>query len=114
MAGTKAGGKKASVTNKANHGDDFYAKIGSLGGKAGNTGGFCDRELARRAGAKGGSISRRGPSTRTHCKYGHSLEDAYIYKGNKNCRTCARLRSEKFREEYDRNTLSNKLRRIFK
>lgn len=34
MAGTKAGGLKAAVTNKAKHGKDFYAKIGKLGGKS--------------------------------------------------------------------------------
>lgn len=60
MAGTKAGGQKAAATNKARHGADFYAKIGSKGGKIGTTGGFAaNRELARIAGAKGGRISRR-------------------------------------------------------
>ena len=63
MAGTKAGAKKAAATNKARHGADFYAKIGSKGGKKGTTGGFyANRELARIAGAKGGRISRRGPA----------------------------------------------------
>lgn len=61
MAGTKEGGKAASKTNKAKHGADFYSKIGAKGGKKGKTGGFyANRELARIAGAKGGSISRRG------------------------------------------------------
>lgn len=60
MAGTKEGGKKAAATNKTRHGADFYAKIGSTGGKKGTTGGFyANRELARIAGAKGGRISRR-------------------------------------------------------
>jgi len=63
MAGTKAGAKKAALTNKARHGADFYAKIGSKGGKMGHTGGFyTNRDLARIAGAKGGRISRRGPA----------------------------------------------------
>jgi len=66
MAGTKAGAKKAAATNKARHGADFYAKIGSAGGKKGTTGGFfANRELARKAGAKGGRISRRGPAKKT-------------------------------------------------
>lgn len=61
MAGTKEGGKAAARTNKAKWGDDFYAKIGSKGGLKGKTGGFYeDRERARLAGAKGGTISRRG------------------------------------------------------
>jgi len=60
MAGTKAGGKAAAETNKRNHGKDFYARIGALGGKKGRTGGFyANRDLARAAGAKGGRISRR-------------------------------------------------------
>lgn len=61
MAGTKAGGLKAAATNKAKHGDDFYAKIGQKGGRNGHTGGFAaNPALARVAGRKGGTISRRG------------------------------------------------------
>ena len=63
MAGTKAGGLRAAETNKKKHGADFYAKIGAKGGKKGVTGGFfANRELARIAGKKGGSISRRTKS----------------------------------------------------
>ena len=61
MAGTKEGGKTAAATNKQLYGSDFYAKIGQKGGRNGNTGGFyANRELARRAGQKGGKISKRG------------------------------------------------------
>lgn len=60
MSGTKVSGKKAAATNKRKYGEDFYIKIGALGGKASNTGGFTNRELARRAGRIGGRISRRG------------------------------------------------------
>ena len=61
MAGTQAGGKAAAQTNKAKHGADFYAVIGSKGGRKGKTGGFwANREMAKIAGAKGGSISKRG------------------------------------------------------
>ena len=61
MAGTKKGGKKAAARNKELHGEDFYKKIGSAGGKKSTTGGFfANRELARIAGKKGGKISRRG------------------------------------------------------
>jgi hypothetical protein len=70
MAGTIAGGKAAAATNKAKYGEDFYAKIGTKGGKLGKTGGFASdsvvgadgltgRERARIAGAKGGKISKR-------------------------------------------------------
>lgn len=73
MTGTKAGGAKAAATNKKLHGEDFYAKIGQIGGKNNSgTGGFASMkvgrdgmtgpERARKVGAIGGSISRRGPS----------------------------------------------------
>lgn len=65
MAGSVEGGKSAAITNKQKYGDDFYIKIGALGGKAGTTGGFyANRELASIAGKKGGKIggkvSKRG------------------------------------------------------
>lgn len=60
MAGTVAGGRAAATTNKQRYGNDFYAKIGAIGGRKVKTGGFyANRELARIAGAKGGKISRR-------------------------------------------------------
>ena len=63
MAGTKAGGLKAAMKNKAKD-PDFYAKIGRKGGQNGRTGGFAaNPELARIAGAKGGRISRRRKAT---------------------------------------------------
>lgn len=59
MAGTVEGGKRAAKANLARD-PDFYKKIGALGGKKGTTGGFAaNRELASRAGRKGGLISRR-------------------------------------------------------
>lgn len=72
MSGTKKGGRKAARTNKERYGDGFYAVIGAIGGKNGNTGGFasdyehlCDviegsHRLALCAGAKGGKKSKRG------------------------------------------------------
>lgn len=64
MSGTKEGGIKAAKTNKELHGDDFYKKIGKKGGKVmGIMKGFAaNRELASKAGRKGGLISRRGKS----------------------------------------------------
>lgn len=65
MAGTKAGGQKAAATNKSKYGKDFYVRIGQMGGQLGRTGGFyADRELASRAGRKGGMTSRRGSKAR--------------------------------------------------
>lgn len=65
MGGTLVGGKAAAETNKKRHGDDFYRKIGSKGGKAlsSHPKGFAaNRDLARIAGKKGGQISRRRKS----------------------------------------------------
>jgi general stress protein YciG len=65
MAGTRAGGKKAALTNKERYGDNFYSDIGHKGGKNGHTGGFASNpELARLAGAIGGKKSKRGPAKR--------------------------------------------------
>lgn len=68
MPGTIDGGKAAADTNKKRHGEDFYNRIGGLGGKAKNPNkGFgSNRELASIAGRKGGLVrSKRGG------KYGH-------------------------------------------
>lgn len=60
MAGTKAGGVKTAITNKARYGMEFYRRIGAKGGQNGHTGGFAaNPELARKAGAKGGRVSSR-------------------------------------------------------
>ncbi len=62
MAGTKEGGIKASKTNKAKYGEDFYKIMGKKGGQVtGVLKGFAlDPERAKKAGQKGGKISRRG------------------------------------------------------
>lgn len=63
MARTRAGGLKAAATNIKKYGKNFYRENGRKGGQNGHTGGFAaNPELARVAGAKGGRISRRGPS----------------------------------------------------
>jgi len=69
VAGTKEGGLKAAATNKAKYGDSFYKRVGAIGGKIGNTGGFASefldkdgltgRERASKVGQIGGTISRR-------------------------------------------------------
>lgn len=61
MPGSLEGGRKAAATNKARYGEGFYARIGAIGGKKGGAKGFAlNPELARRAGRKGGLISKRG------------------------------------------------------
>lgn len=65
MSGTKAGGKKAALTNIKKYGKDFYRINGAKGGHNGHTGGFAaNPELAKIAGQKGGRISRRGAAKR--------------------------------------------------
>lgn len=60
MGGTKFGELKAAATNKQKHGDDFYKRIGAMGGKAKVPKGFAVQPmLARLAGAKGGRKSKR-------------------------------------------------------
>ena len=67
--GTKSGdlaSKRWRETMLKNHGGEeglrkMMAKVGAIGGRNGHTGGFAyNPELARIAGAKGGSISKRG------------------------------------------------------
>lgn len=63
MPGTRSGGLKAARTNKQKYGKDFYKINGRKGGIAKVPKGFAlDPALAIAAGAKGGSISRRGPA----------------------------------------------------
>lgn len=71
MPGTKAGGKAAAITNKENHGDDFYGKIGAIGGRYGKAEGVVkgfgtmSRPQVQAAGRIGGTISRRGSIMKT-------------------------------------------------
>lgn len=79
MSGTRIGGKKAAQKNVELHGKDFYRIIGSKGGQNGHTGGFASNPaLARIAGAKGGTISRRKKASEKQKK-----EKEYVWKGGK-------------------------------
>lgn len=60
MAGTRKGGLRACQTNKERYGEDFYIRIGAIGGSRTGLKGFAlDRKRASEAGRKGGQISRR-------------------------------------------------------
>ena len=63
MAGTAKGGRLAAMKNKKKYGSDFYARIGRMGGRKSNTGGFAAGEEGRKRasmyGAIGGARSRR-------------------------------------------------------
>jgi general stress protein YciG len=81
MSGTREGGLKAAVSNKTKYGTDFYVNIGKAGGTKSRGGGFAaDPELARRAGAKGGKISRRGKSKRNEWTKDEQIE-YYVSEG---------------------------------
>ena len=71
MAGTVSGGKRAAATNMKQFGEDFYKIIGSKGGqKKGIKKGFAlNPDLARRAGSKGGKISKRGSAKKKQKKF---------------------------------------------
>lgn len=51
---------KAAQTNKERYGENYYAKMGQIGGKKGAGAFYANPELARRAGKIGGRKSRRG------------------------------------------------------
>jgi general stress protein YciG len=58
MAQTKAGAAKAKAAILAKN-PNFYAEIGKVGGSRPTTGGFKDKELAKRAGAIGGRAKKK-------------------------------------------------------
>lgn len=61
MSGTKIGGAKAAATNKARYGEDFYKKMGAIGGKKSSGYPFGHGMVDPRViGAMGGKKSRRG------------------------------------------------------
>jgi hypothetical protein len=70
VPGTHVGGVTAGDTNKARYGDDYYRRIGKLGGLKSKGGQFTadyvgpdgatGREIASRLGSVGGKASRRG------------------------------------------------------
>jgi general stress protein YciG len=81
MSGTRPGGFKARDTNKNLYGEDYFSRIGRLGGRKSRGGGFTnDRELARRAGALGGSMSRRGKKLTPTEKKEVRKQFEYLYK----------------------------------
>lgn len=81
MVGTVAGGKKAAITNIKKYGKDFYRENGRKGGQNGHTGGFAaNPALARIAGAKGGRISRRGPSKRNFASQSNENRSSLAYE----------------------------------
>ena len=65
MSGNTKSAHKTAITLKKKYGEDYYVKIGAIGGKRGTTGGFfANRELAREAGRIGVLRSKRGPITK--------------------------------------------------
>ena len=66
MTGTRIGALKAKKKMMERFGEDWYSKIGKLGGQAMVPKGFAlNPQLAAEAGKKGGTISRRGPAKKS-------------------------------------------------
>jgi hypothetical protein len=59
MSGTRIGGLKSAKINKAKYGEDFYQRVGALGGAACVPKGFSTSGKASEAGKLGGTISSR-------------------------------------------------------
>ena len=69
MSGTKEGGLKTRQAIVSKYGEDYWKKIGAIGGTKGTTGGFAShyrgadgltgRERAKIAGSQGGKLSKR-------------------------------------------------------
>lgn len=99
MSGSVEGGHKAAAKNKANHGDDYYERIGRKGGAARVPKGFgVDRELARRAGAIGGRISRLP-------KKADKMESTWTlpnYRSSNSTTSTRRVRCASCKELFDR------------
>ena len=47
MTGTREGARKAAITNKERHGENFYRTIGAKGGRNGHTGGFSSDKVGK-------------------------------------------------------------------
>lgn len=65
MSGTREGNAKVVITLKQKYGDDYFKRIGAVGGKKSIGGGFAageeGRARARVYGAIGGKLGKRGP-----------------------------------------------------
>ena len=85
MVGTLAGGRKAAITNKKRHGENFYKNIGAMGGAKSKSGGFASNKVgkdgltgpqrAKLAGSIGGL-----KSSRTGVKNGEGKKSTKITK----------------------------------
>lgn len=97
MAANTSIGHKVKRTLYKKYGRDYYRKLGAMGGKASNTGGFYkNRELAQYWGIIGGNRPRH---RRTKCKRGHRLTGDNLIitpKGYRFCKECKYLRYHRY------------------
>ncbi len=73
------GGKKAALTNKKQHGDNFYSEIGRIGGavKGVKKGFAANNDLAKQAGSLGGKNSKRIWTPYERAKHGRLMKEAW-------------------------------------
>lgn len=111
MPGNRAGGLKAAATNKHRYGENWYARIGRIGGQNGNTGGFAAEEpgkdgltgaeRAKIAGAKGGHISKRGPAKKPRSPHITDEEMILVRKREELRRLRAEIRALEAEEDWN-------------
>lgn len=109
MSGTPSGGANTRETMIEIFGSEeayknFMGKIGAEGGRNGHTGGFhANRELARRAGAKGGAASRRGKGSglpNKVSKYYHFDRTSALWRTNFPSKPVVSFKSEQGAKEH--------------
>lgn len=86
MSGTAEGGQRTAQTNKEKYGENYYSKIGAMGGKKGKKDGaikgFAAMSYEKRAaaGRAGGKVSKRGPAKKVEIEPRTSIFKRLIMK----------------------------------
>lgn len=76
------GGRNAAKTNKERYGEDYYRRIGAMGGRKSKGGGFSRVEgLARSAGRLGGMNSKVGGRELIDCSHRDHPQERFEIDG---------------------------------
>lgn len=93
--GKVEGGRSAAKTNKERYGEDYYRRIGAMGGRKSRGGGFSRVEgLARRAGRLGGLNSKVGGRELIDCVHRDHPQYRFEVEGKSyiRCMNCQMVR----------------------